>query len=233
MDTHTPRIVGTFIDDELEPVAESGEPGSRVSQAVHPPLRAQRVFTEGDESYRSVVQPAPMGAARRGNIKQLPLHRIQRPATAQASLVPPAEAAADVRPPVADELAPAVSTVELAKRIQKVSTDLIVGAAVVTLNVAELAAHVFSLLGLVVLMFPGQFVHTCLLALYLRVSGRDSNYGEAFVRCWNAYRNLLRTRWHIGPFDASLSSLVGFALLSPFLGLKFLELTSALVRLSR
>ena len=231
MDTHTPRIVGTFIDDELEPVAESGEPGSRVSQAVHPPLRAQRVFTEADQSYRSVVQPAPNGSARRGNIKQLPLHRIQRPA-AQTPLAPPAVAeAAEV--PVADDSAPAVSTVELAKRIQKVSTDLVVGAAVVTLNVAELAAHVFSLVGLVVLMFPGQFVHTCLLALYLRVSGQESNYGEAFVQCWNGYRNLLRTRWHIGPFDASLSSLVGFALLSPFVGLKFLELTSALVRLSR
>jgi len=135
--------------------------------------------------------------------------------------------------PLADEATAAVSTIEVARRIQKVSTDLLVGAAVVTVNVAELAAHVFSLVGLVALMFPGQFVHTCLLALYWRVSGQESNYGEAFAHSWNAYRKLLQARWHIGPFDASLSSLVGFALLSPFLGLKFLELTSALAHLSR
>lgn len=123
--------------------------------------------------------------------------------------------------------------VELTRHIQKQSKDLLLGTALVTVNVAELAAHIFSLVGLVALIFPGQFLHTCLLALYWRVTGRESNYGEAFGRCWNAYRQILQARWQTGPFEVSLSFVVGFALLSPFLTLKVLELANAFVHVAK
>ncbi len=229
MDTQPPRIVGTFSDEDVEPLDEASETDERVQRTR---FRAQRVFTEAEES-DSLRRPAP----RRDNIKQLPVRHAEPHTQTQA---PPASRRAAPLPrarvdelPVADEAPSTLSTIELAKTIHKLTTDLLVGAAVVTVNLAELAAHVFSLVGLVILMAPGHFVHTCLMALYLRITGHESNYGEAFVNSWNAYRNLLHARYRVGPFEVSLSFLVGLALLSPLLGLKLLELTSALAHLSK
>ncbi len=230
MDTHTPRIVGTFADDDVNTGVDSSVPEERPARALRPPLRVQRVFTEADSSYESVAQPSPQNGARRGSIKQLPLRHPERPPVARD----PASNDADrpTLPPAGAPPAP-LSTVELTRHIQKLSKDLLLGSAVVTVNVAELAAHIFSLVGLVALIFPGQFLHTCLLTLYWRVSGRESNYGVAFARCWNTYRQILQTRWQTGPFEVSLSFVVGFALLSPFLALKVLELANAFVRVAK
>jgi len=227
MDTHTPRIVGTFSDDDVEQVEEGFEANPR---AQRPPFRAQRVFTEADEA----SEPSRKAAPRRDNIRQMPLRRVETRSQTVPTAAPSAQPRARVAElPVAAQSASTLSTIELAKAIQKLSTDLLVGAAVVTVNLAELAAHVFSLIGLLALKVPGQFVHTCLMALYWRASGHEANYGEAFVKSWNAYRNLLHARWRIGPFEISLSFLVGFALLSPLLGLKVLELTSSLAHLPK
>jgi hypothetical protein len=237
MDTHSPRIVGTFADDAIEPSPDSSEAEQSVPRVARPALRVQRVFTEADESYESVARPASQNGARRGNIRQLPLRQIPRPAPVQAPAGKKSESEAHLGiragVPVAEQSPEPISTVELTKNIQKLSQDLILGTAVVTLNVAELAAHIFSLVGLVVLIFPGQLIHTGLAALYRRMRGHESNYGEAFAGSWNTYRRMLHKCWQVGPFELRLSFMVGFALLFPFVALKFLELASALAHLAR
>ena len=235
MDTHTPRIVGTFVDDEVDTAAPDSVQEGRAPRAARPPLRVQRVFTDSDSSYESVVHPAVQTNPRRGNIRQLPLRQSERHSVPPAPAAPTAAAQVPLpghAPDPADSSAP-LSTLELTRRIQQLSKDLLLGTVIVTVNIAELAAHVISLVGLVVLIFPGQFLHTSLIALYRRATALESDYGEAFAHAWQCYRNIAQARWQLGPFELSLSFVVGFALLAPFVALKCLELASALVHVAK
>ncbi|MBI1800332.1 MAG: hypothetical protein HYR71_01730, partial [Chloroflexi bacterium] len=87
-----------------------------------------------------------------------------------------------------------------------------------------------SLVGLLFLIFPGQFGHTSLLALIRRASGA-SDYGEAFNQQWKAYRAIPNARWALGAYRIRFSFIVGLGLLSPVLGVKGLEWVSGLMRL--
>ncbi len=240
MNTVLPRIIGESTDEINEPLKPSSDRSELSRERFRRSLRFERAIPEADvvDGTDESDELIRKKNKRRGKIKQLPL------ATA-SDTAQPRQASYDNRSEAHEQplIAPATQRViheqpadsdsmaDIAQHMGKLSADLLVGAAVTTTSLAELAGNVITLIGRLVLIFPGQFVHTCIMALGQRVLGDEHDFGEAFIKRWKAYRAIPNARHQIGRYQIPFSFIVGLSLLFPFLWLKFLELANAFIHL--